>query len=175
MKLNIGKNEIDFDMRKESLLISVLCQKLKSNDVLERKINKQVKEFIDLAPKMRPKHIVVTRWHSGYELGFPNDYYGIGAISCDTIKPWKSKFVDHLIQNKNPFKKILNPKLLNQITFDYKNISAMILEGNDSFSNYYFLDEIYNQIKKIGFSINLKQLENWENVSLGNFINFEVD
>jgi hypothetical protein len=132
--------------------------------------------MIGLVDKMEPEQIVLVRWHSGYELGYPNDYYGVGAISCNSIKPWNYHQVDHVIQNRNPFSKIKtsNPKLLGKIEIDYENKKILVSEGYDDMNGYY-LPELEESFKRLGFSVenfylNLKSEESefWD-------LDYEID
>ena len=155
MKVYLTKNEISFDGRKESLLVSYATQNCSDEREFRKKINNELLGFVDIVPEMGPEHLIVVRWHSGYELGYPTDYYGLGAIACESIKPWRYHEVDHIIQHKNPFGKIINAKLLNQISLDYDSRTALIKEGNDGRYNYFLPQvEINEALEKLGFNVN---------------------
>ncbi len=165
MKLDIKGNEISYDGRRESLLVSYLAQNCSSKAHFRKKIDGELLGFVGLVPEMGPEHLVVLRWHAGYEFGYPMDYYGIGAIACKSIKPWKHHQVDHLIQNKNPFAKVTDPTLLNQISLDYDSRTANVMEGNDSMNNYFLSqEELERALKEAGFKCGYSMLADPEEV-----------
>lgn len=153
MKVNIGNNEISYDGRKESLIISVMAQKYGDNSEFFEKINGELLEFAGLIPKMNPEHLAIVAWQAGYEFGHPMDYYGVGAIACSTIKPWEYHPVDHLIQSKKPFSKISGAELLALISLDHDSKKAQILEGQDDMYNYSLPQtDLETILRKVGFS-----------------------
>lgn len=170
MKTNVfGMFDFSFDGRKQSLLVSHAFQNFSDKYELKEKVNKEFMNFMELVPKMQPEHIVTVRWHSGYEFGYPTDYYGIGAISCKSIQPWKHHSVDHIIQDKNPFRKLPNDylpiyshSLLGKITFDYNSkerIGAKVfngsntMDGDDGFlDEFNFPDELHGFLEKESFN-----------------------
>jgi len=159
MKANIGSNEISYDGRKESLLVSIMAQNCDDDSEFRKKIDGELLGFAKLIPLMEPEHLVVVSWLAGYDMGYPMDYYGIGAIACSTIKPWKYHHVDHIIQHRNPFSKLTDAKLLAEISLDHSAKNAGIMEWRDSMYNYFLpqvdLEKVFG---KIGFSYNYLQL-----------------
>ena len=166
MKTDIfGIFDFSFDGRKQSLLISHALQNFSNKDDLNKKVSREFMNFMGLVPKMQPEHIVAVRWNAGYEFDCPMDYYGIGAISCNSIQPWKHHSVDHIIQDKNPFRKLpykdvpfFSPSLLGKVSFDYnarERIGAKIFAGKDfSSNNNYNIpeEELFEFLKKENFN-----------------------
>ncbi|HYD02725.1 MAG TPA: hypothetical protein VEC16_00340 [Alphaproteobacteria bacterium] len=152
MRLEIDGNEISYDSRKDSLLISVLVQNYDNKSKFEKKVNGQLIEFASLIPKMMPEQLLIVEWHSGYSLGHPSDYIGIGAIACKSIKPWKHHLVDHIIHHKKPFSKIQDIKLLNQLSIDYESKIVNIFEQTSNSFGYYVPQKTLDSaLKKAGF------------------------
>ncbi|MCG2719986.1 MAG: hypothetical protein L6266_04640 [Nanoarchaeota archaeon] len=170
MEVDINSNKIIFDGRKSSLLVSYIRQKFEEEEFID-KIDDKLIRFIDLIPKMEPEHLVVLRWHAGYELGHPMDYYGVGAIACKSIKPWKHHLVDHLIQDRNPFAKIIDSTLLAQIVLNYDSKIANLKEGYDSMNLFFASDvTLRRALKKVGFQQQYSELAGFdEDVAKDNF------
>ena len=170
MNVDIKGNKISYDGRKESLLVSYISQNFTSEE-LRKKIDDELLRFASFVPSMKPEHLVVLRWQVGYEFGNPMDYYGIGAIACNSVKPWKYHETDHLIQHRNPFAKIRNTTLLDQISLDYISKTATLIEGNDSFHNYYLDQEkLEKAFKKAGFKCEYSKLAKVEDVDVIDFL-----
>lgn len=167
MKVNIKGKELSYDGRRESLLVSYIAQNFSTKAKFTKKFDDELLGFIDLAPKMEPEHLVIVRWHAGYEFGHPMDYYGIGAIACKSIQPWKHHTVDHLIQHRNPFSKI-NGTLLDQITLKYNPKKATIIESDDSLNNYFlYQSKIIKALEKLGFAYKLSFQSSEEDLLTG--------
>ena len=171
MDVNLKGNEISYNGRRESLLVSYIAQNCSSEAQFRKKIDGELLGFVGLVPEMGPEHLVVLRWHAGYEFGHLMDYYGIGAIACKSVKHWKHHQVDHLIQHRNPFAKVTTPTLLNQISLDYDSGTANVMEGNDSMNNY-FLPQIKLEkaLKKAGFKSEYSMLDFVEEVDISDFL-----